>query len=72
MATDTPPAIRLHGRIQRIRGAAPTPSSWFEHEVDALGDAFDREAFQRWKAVDFGISSNHQRFRVNVFQHRRG
>ncbi|MEM1159544.1 MAG: PilT/PilU family type 4a pilus ATPase [Pseudomonadota bacterium] len=72
LATDTQPAIRLHGRIRRVRGAAPTPPDWFEREVTALGEAFDGEAFQRWKAVDFGISCNHQRFRVNVFQHRRG
>lgn len=72
LSTDAPPAFRHCGEIVRIKGMPPLTADWMDRELAVLANEHDQQEYLTRKSVDFGISRNGQRFRVNMFRHRGG
>ncbi|MEM9044666.1 MAG: PilT/PilU family type 4a pilus ATPase [Pseudomonadota bacterium] len=72
LSTDTPPALRCNGEIVRIKGMPSLTPDWMDRERAVLANDHDLGEYLARKSVDFGISRNGQRFRVNMFRHQGG
>lgn len=72
LATNALPAFRVRGRLHRDEAMGPTDAAWIAAAMDAMGDTFDRGAYVRLMAADFGITRHGMRFRINLFRHERG
>ncbi len=68
---DSPPFLRLHGRIVYLDHPTLTPESTEPRILEILKD-HEREVLQSRLDADFCYEAEHGRYRANVFRQRKG
>jgi len=71
IATETPPQIRVNGRLQRVPGPELTPAETKHLVYSVLTDS-QKKRFEESRELDFsfGVKAIGSRFRCNVFNQR--
>ena len=70
LTTNTPPQVRVHGRLQRLAGTDLTPSETKQLSYSVLTDA-QKKRFEETLELDFSFGvKNLGRFRCNLFNQR--
>jgi twitching motility protein PilT len=71
ISTNTPPQVRIHGELQRLKLPELTPSDTKQLVYSVLTDA-QKKRFEETMELDFsfGIKTLGSRFRCNVFTQR--
>ena len=70
ITTNTPPQVRVHGRLTRLEGEALTPAETKQLAYSVLTDA-QKKRFEETLELDFSFGiKGLARFRVNVFNQR--
>jgi twitching motility protein PilT len=70
ITTNTPPQVRVHGHLNRLEGAAMTPSETKQLAYSVLTDA-QKKRFEETFELDFSFGiKGLARFRVNMFNQR--
>jgi len=72
LTVGVPPTLRINGFLSKLEYPELTENDVYEMIYSILND-IQRKKFEEIKEIDFSIEIvNGARFRVNVFQHRRG
>lgn len=72
LTVGVPPTVRINGFLSKLEYPALTEDDAYEMLYSVLNDE-QRKKFEQVKEIDFSVEIvNVARFRVNVFQHRRG
>ena len=73
LSTDSPPAVRVHGEMKPLPGAAAMSEPVLLEKLFEIAPVRNQEEFERRNDTDFGHQiSGVSRFRANLFRDRKG
>jgi twitching motility protein PilT len=72
LSSGNPPMIRLDGDITGLEGYRELEPSWLREMIWSIAPPRNKEEFDSGKDTDFAYEISAARFRVNVFEDRRG